>query len=111
MTVREPAVFWLDGHYSGEGTASGEKETPLALELTALAAHPVKDHIVLMDDARMLGMGDYPDREAICSALHRMAPRHLVGVADDIVFSLSERTVVDSAFLEGRFRAAFKFSD
>ncbi len=46
-----PAVFWLDGHYSGGATAGIECECPLMAELRAIATSP-HAHAVLIDDAR-----------------------------------------------------------
>ncbi|MDX1952573.1 MAG: hypothetical protein SFY81_10325 [Verrucomicrobiota bacterium] len=53
--------FWLDGHYSGGVTAKGKLECPLHDELTLICAHPIKDHLILVDDARHFGVKpDYP---------------------------------------------------
>ncbi len=66
--LQEPALFWLDGHYSGEftyqgefiATAKGDKETPVIEELTAVLGAP-RRHTALVDDARCFnGLGDYP---------------------------------------------------
>lgn len=62
-TLNEPAVFWLDGHFSGGDTAKSTKNTPVIEELEALARHAVKGHIVLVDDMRGFGGNDYPSRE------------------------------------------------
>src|SRR5262245_55352658 len=80
-----PAVFWLDGHYSGAGTARGATDTPLLQELDAITAHPVRGHVILIDDARELGQGDYPELAAIESRVRRWDPSYGVAVADDIV--------------------------
>jgi hypothetical protein len=59
--LKEPAVFWLDGHYSGEGTGQAGLDTPIIAELETIAAHPVKNHLVLIDDIRAFGQSkDYP---------------------------------------------------
>lgn len=50
--IHEPAVFWLDGHYSDGITARGEKDCPVLEELAAIFSSPVKDHLILIDDAR-----------------------------------------------------------
>lgn len=65
--INQPAVFWLDGHYSGEGTAKAAKETPVVEELEAIAAHPfAAKHIILIDDAHCFtGQNDYPTLECL----------------------------------------------
>ena len=83
--VSEPALFWLDGHYSGPGTARGASDTPLAAELQAIASHPVRGHVVLIDDARELGRGDYPALDAIERWMRAGNPSARVEVGDDIV--------------------------
>lgn len=35
-SITEPAIFWLDGHYSQGVTAKGEKECPIYEELRAI---------------------------------------------------------------------------
>lgn len=60
-TLTEPALFWLDGHYSGGPTAKGEKDTPVSAELQAILSHDIANHVVLIDDARCFtGENDYP---------------------------------------------------
>ena len=54
-----PAVFWLDAHYSQDGTARGDKDTPIEAELAVLLPHPYA-RVLLIDDARLFGQGDYP---------------------------------------------------
>ena len=64
--LREPALFWLDGHYSGGVTAKGGTNTPISAELAAILDSPIKNHIVLIDDARCFtGANDYPCIDAL----------------------------------------------
>src|SRR5690606_6000061 len=59
----EPALFWLDGHYSGVGTGKGSKDCPIFEELAAIFDSPY-NHILLIDDARCFdGTSDYPTIE------------------------------------------------
>jgi hypothetical protein len=83
--VGEPALFWLDGHYSGGVTARGSKDTPLVEELDAIARHGVRGHVVLVDDARCLGAGDYPSLERLTRCAFAVPGIANVEVADDIV--------------------------
>jgi hypothetical protein len=86
--VKEPALFWLDGHYSGSGTARGASDTPLVQELQAIARHGVPGHVVLVDDARLLGSGDYPGLDEIRRVVAAFQPGGEVRVVDDIVCCL-----------------------
>ncbi len=65
--INEPALFWLDGHYSGGTTGQGEKNTPIIEELSAIYSSDY-EHIVLIDDARCFGVDkDYPPIEELSS--------------------------------------------
>lgn len=59
--INKPALFWLDAHYSRGITARAEKETPIIEEISAILNHPIKKHIILIDDADcFIGKNDYP---------------------------------------------------
>jgi len=82
--LREPALFWLDAHYSGGITTKGNKETPIVEELMAIFAHPIKGHVILIDDAREFnGTKDYPTLDT----LRVLVARHgfVLEVRDDII--------------------------
>lgn len=58
--LNAPALFWLDGHYSGGITAKGEKICPIFEELTHIFSSS-QPHVVIIDDARLfVGKDDYP---------------------------------------------------
>ncbi len=60
-SISQPALFWLDSHYSGDITAQGKMNTPIKQELAAIFAHPNKNHVVLIDDIRdFSGRNGYP---------------------------------------------------
>jgi hypothetical protein len=81
-----PALFWLDGHYMGEGSGRGTIDTPIAEELTAVMRHGVRGHAVLIDDARLFdGTGGYPRLEELRAWVTRARPDAAVEVADDII--------------------------
>ena len=54
--INQPALFWLDGHYSGDGTARGAEDTPILRELKHISCHRfIGRHLVVVDDARCFG--------------------------------------------------------
>jgi hypothetical protein len=56
-----PCLFWLDGHYSSGNSAKEKKEASLMKELKQICAHPVKNHVILINDAHLFtGKNDYP---------------------------------------------------
>lgn len=67
--IDQPALFWLDGHYSAGVTARGDEDSPIREELRHIEAHPLKlRHVLLIDDARCFtGEGGYPTVEALRS--------------------------------------------
>lgn len=55
-SIDDPALFWLDGHYSGPGTGHGIKSSPICEELMLILAN-ANDHVILVDDARIFDGG------------------------------------------------------
>jgi hypothetical protein len=86
LHVKEPCLFWLDGHYSGGNTAKGEKETPVMEELKQICDHPVKNHVILIDDARLFtGNNDYPTIESLRIFIEARLLHYEFNVQDDII--------------------------
>jgi hypothetical protein len=84
-TLKAPAIFWLDGHYSGGITAMGILTTPIIKELEAVAKSPF-EHVVLIDDARFFnGEDDYPTVDFLQWLATKLFPTYGFEVSDDIV--------------------------
>ena len=67
--LKGPALFWLDGHYSGPSTACGGKQTPVLEELVAIYRHASFPCVILIDDARLFdGTNDYPHLDELLVA-------------------------------------------
>ncbi|MHB1511147.1 MAG: class I SAM-dependent methyltransferase [Acidimicrobiales bacterium] len=78
-----PALFWLDAHYSGIGTALGSTISPIEAELNAILATTIPGHVVVIDDAREFHNSErsgYPTSEVVYSAAenhgYRVSERH-----------------------------------
>ncbi len=84
-TLTRPTLFWLDGHYSGAGTARGDRDTPIQQELEAVLAHPVPGHVILVDDARDFGTGDYPRVDDIRAMVAARRPEWSFTLRNDIM--------------------------
>jgi hypothetical protein len=84
--LSEPALFWLDGHYSGPGTAKGRRETPIVEEIRAILAYPVPGHVILVDDAHVFGIWpDYPTLDEFQKLVAAQRPDLAFTVEDDII--------------------------
>lgn len=80
-----PALFWLDGHWSGGLTARGERDTPVKIELRTVLGDTRFPHVVLIDDARhFTGEGDYPSLQEV-QTMARSRPEFAVDVHSDII--------------------------
>lgn len=83
--LAQPALFWLDGHYSDGATGRGDTDTPIAAELEAILGHRRKDHVILIDDARLFdGRGGYP-RLSELLARFEGHPHYRACVSADII--------------------------
>jgi hypothetical protein len=84
--VQEPAIFWLDAHYSGGVTAKGSQECPIFAELTAIFTHYSYPHVLLIDDARDFGTDPaYPSIAELKTFLLEHNPYYCLEVKDDII--------------------------
>lgn len=95
--LEEPALFWLDGHYSGGPTAKGALETPIMAELECLRrARQDKPAVIdrsaiFIDDMRAFGSGDYPTPAAVGEFIDDAFPMHTRTLENDILRILPRR--------------------
>lgn len=91
--LKESAIFWLDAHYSGDGTSGVDDECPLIREINVINASAF-DHVVLIDDARLFlappppphDVDQWPDLSQILRALDAgPRPRYTAVVADVVI--------------------------
>jgi hypothetical protein len=84
--LNEPAIFWLDGHYSAGDTAKGDTECPIYEELDAILLKTHQKHIILIDDARCFdGTGDYPTIKSIENYIMTRQPDYKIEVEYDVM--------------------------
>ena len=109
----QPAIFWLDAHWSGLDTAGVEAECPVLEEIARIDASPL-NHVVLVDDARLFcappprphRAEEWPDLRSIVDALAAGGRRH-VALFEDVFVAVpfGERQFL-SAWLQERAPAA-----
>lgn len=81
-----PALFWLDGHYSGGVTGKGDLDCPIYGEIDAIFGYKKLNHVMLIDDARCFdGTNDYPTIPALTSYVKAKDAKYNVEVKDDII--------------------------
>lgn len=84
--IHEPAIFWLDGHYSAGITSKGDKECPIFEELDAIFKGNKFNHVILIDDARCFtGEGDYPTFEQLVNYIRAKNEKYGFEIKDDII--------------------------
>jgi hypothetical protein len=101
-----PALFWLDGHWSGGATAGATYECPVLAEITAIDASPYgADSAILVDDARLFlappppphDRDQWPPFMEVLDKLRERQERY-VTVLDDVIVAVpiaARRTVED----------------
>jgi len=84
--IKEPVIFWLDGHFSGKGTGKGSTSTPIMKELWCIFNHEIKNHVILIDDARFfIGKDNYPTLQWLKEFVLKNYPKSTFNVEDDII--------------------------
>lgn len=83
-SINKPALFWLDAHFVGPGTAKGKLNTPIMNELRTILNHKIKSHVILIDDAGYFsGKDDYPTIEELKDMLK--GSEYSLKVENDII--------------------------
>jgi len=84
-SLAQPALFWLDAGYYGWAGVESDKRR-LSVEIEAILRHPVKGHVILMDDAHGLdGKSGALTVPGLKSRIESEFPGHRVGVEYDIL--------------------------
>lgn len=84
--IKQPCLFWLDAHYSGEKTTKGNIESPIMQELYHILGHSAVEHVILIDDARaFVGRNDYPTIRELQEFVSERRPNWAFEVKDDII--------------------------
>lgn len=75
-TTPTPPLVFLDGHFSGEGTATGEEMEPAMAMLAALGSVAMPGATLVIDDLRMFGSGllGFPQLDEITTAVRGAFP-------------------------------------
>ena len=92
--LSQPAIFWLDAHWSGLDTAGVEAECPVLEEIARIDASP-QAHVVLVDDARLFcappprphRAEEWPDLRSVVEAL-AAGGRRYVALFEDVFVAL-----------------------
>ncbi len=84
-SLRQPALFWLDAGYCGWAGVQGDQNR-LGVELEVILRHPVKGHVILMDDADGLnGKNGAPTIAEVIRRIGKDFPGHTADVAYNIL--------------------------
>jgi hypothetical protein len=83
--LEEPAVFWLDGHFSSHVTGRGHEDTPIEKEVRTVLESPFL-HVAVIDDARMFGTDPaYPTLDRVRDIQTRLRPGYGFFVVADVI--------------------------
>jgi hypothetical protein len=85
--INETTLFWLDGHYNSVLDLKGDEQIcPIFEELDCIFRHPVKNHVILIDDARLFnGTNGYPTLGEVKEAAETTRPDFSFYVEQDII--------------------------
>ena len=100
--VHDGAVFWLDAHFSGGGTAKAQNgETPISQELKAIKEFCPNELVILIDDIgycgtraggkEFIGNPDYPFLDDVCNALLEINPDFNIALISNILLAYDKK--------------------
>jgi hypothetical protein len=80
--INEQIVFYLDAHLFGDQVSHN---LPLLTEIDIIAKHPIKNHILILDDVRLFATDMRLDINVITKKLKQINPDYIIWFADDEV--------------------------
>lgn len=83
--IDDTITFWLDAHWSGEGSPAGLVKNPLLYELNQIRQHHVNTHTILIDDVRCwrgLSWSRDFSLENLVDTLKAINPKYFISYAD-----------------------------
>jgi hypothetical protein len=84
--LKEPALFWLDAHYSFGVTAGRGTDAPIFKELSCLTGRQQFRDAILIDDARLFGWDfGYPSLRKVKKFVALHWPDHRFYIESDII--------------------------
>ena len=84
-TLTEQTTFWLDAHSSGPDLPGGKYGAcPLVQELEAINLSPCKDHVLFIDDVRLLNTQEWDllTKEKVIEAIYNINPNYKLSYID-----------------------------
>lgn len=86
----EPALYWLDAHYSDGETARGSLDSPVVAEVESILELGTPEDVILIDDARLFGdsasgYSGYPSIPRLQEMVRFQRPTWHVYVKDDVI--------------------------
>ena len=79
-------TFWLDSHWSGVPNVGCDSETkcPVLFELEQIKKHPIKSHVIIIDDIRLMDGDHFPvTLPEILNKLYEINPLYKIKFYDD----------------------------
>jgi hypothetical protein len=84
--ISQPALFWLDAHYSAGETARGSKDTPIYEELHYILDAQERGHVIIIDDAHCFGTDSaYPSIEELIHFIKTKRPDVSIVIQDNSI--------------------------
>ncbi len=84
--IDQPTVFWLDAHFPKKTGEKAKAVSPIKYELEAIFDHPVKDHVILIDDARkFIGLLGFPTIRELNSFVIKNGGGYQMRINNDII--------------------------
>ena len=95
-TIRGPAAFWLDGHWSGGITSRGALDDPILLSLQQIREDRENSHVLLIDDARCFdGRESRPHLGDVIALLRSINRDYQILIHHDIISAVPPRMIED----------------